>query len=208
MWSGGVSLTPPFFLSLISLFLFLLGFPVLCFIHGESGRTGVASVSSTRLHRAPDPPAGRVMTRRISHGAAAPPITINPNARNGPHMQNPSDNKINQSKRVTSKHRVGARPTSSHRHPEPQRDINISLLPLDCHDTGRARSPCTLRASKRTGSTMGFPTVLPDSSCPDEPLGTSETHNKKDASEEIHPCFPPPSPSQLSLQLLAQAVFQ
>ena len=55
---------------------------------------------------------------------------------------------------------------------------------------------------------MGFPTVLLDSSCPDEPLGTSETHNKKDASEEIHPFFPPLSPSQLSLQVVAQEAFQ
>ena len=167
-------------------------------------------VPSKPLHRAPDPPAARVMTRRISLGAAAPPIPINTrNTRDCIQSQNQvTKNTINQSKHVTSNTRVGARPTSSHRHPGAPAGYQYLPLPLDSHDTGRARSPCTLRASKRTGSTMGFPTVLPDSSCPDEPLGTSETHNKKDASEEIHPCFPPPSPSQLSLQLLAQAVFQ
>ena len=37
----------------------------------------IVPVPSKPLHRAPDPPAARVMTRRISLGAAAPPIPIN-----------------------------------------------------------------------------------------------------------------------------------
>ena len=87
-------------------------------------------VPSKPLHRAPDPPAARVMTRRISLGAAAPPIPINTrNTRDCIQSQNQVTNTINQSQHVASNTESAQ---GRHHHigiPEPQRDINISL----CH---------------------------------------------------------------------------
>ena len=87
-------------------------------------------VPSKPLHRAPDPPAARVMTRRISLGAAAPPIPINTrNTRDCIQSQNQVTNTNNQSQHVASNTESAQ---GRHHHigiPEPQRDINISL----CH---------------------------------------------------------------------------
>ena len=90
----------------------------------------IVPVPSKPLHRAPDPPAARVMTRRISLGAAAPPIPINTrNTRDCIQSQNQVTNTINQSQHVASNTESAQ---GRHHHigiPEPQRDINISL----CH---------------------------------------------------------------------------